>query len=96
MISTDLKLNPYGFQEPKVHIPIDKRSVEVFIVPGVVFDMSGHRIGYGQGWYDALLKGTDAIKIGLCFQSQIIDKVPAEEHDIPMDYIITERGVFRC
>lgn len=78
------------------HAPIPTASYDVIIVPVVAFDNSCHRIGYGGGWYDQFLKDQpEAIKIGLAFEVQKVNKVPAESHDIPLDMIITEGQVYR-
>jgi len=74
-------------------------EVEMIIVPGVVFDLHGHRIGYGGGYYDRMLesigqnKGTKACLIGVCFECQLVDTIPIEKHDMPVSRIITEERV---
>ena len=83
----------YGILEPKDPKP---STADLFIVPGSVFDPNGHRIGYGKGYYDRLLSQTNAIKIGLAYDSQIIDKIPAENHDVKLNIIITEKQIVRC
>lgn len=61
------------------------------LVPGVGFDLSGARLGRGKGFYDRYLEGEDdALRIGLAWSKQIVDKVPVESHDCHMDFIITE------
>jgi len=68
------------------------------IVPGVVFDSKGNRLGRGEGWYDRLLKqiGRNAIFLGLAYQFQIVDEVPVDPWDQSVDYVITERRVIDC
>jgi 5-formyltetrahydrofolate cyclo-ligase len=89
----DLELGSYGILEPKKE-KIKKTSfeeIEIIIVPGVGFDKKGNRIGHGKGYYDKLLKKSkNAFHIGLAFEYQIIDKIPVDSHDIPVDMIITE------
>jgi len=66
-------------------------------VPRIVFDMEGHRIGYGFGYYDKFLrKVPKAVKVGLCFDFQVAGKIPHEEHDAPVDFIETEERTFEC
>jgi 5-formyltetrahydrofolate cyclo-ligase len=66
-------------------------------VPGIGFDIFGNRIGHGLGYYDDLLKRSEkSINIGLSFESQIIDNIPTDENDIPVDYIITEERTIKC
>lgn len=69
---------------------------DLIVVPGVVFDLHGHRIGYGKGFYDRFLQhpGRKAHLIGLCHDFQLIDgPIPAEEHDVCMECIVTDRRV---
>lgn len=70
--------------------------IEVAVIPGVVFDRNGHRLGYGGGFYDRFLAGSasQAIRIGLAFSSQLVERIPALPHDVPMDLVITEQEVF--
>lgn len=64
-------------------------EIDLVIVPGVAFDAGGGRMGRGKGYYDRLLRGCGAYKIGVCFDFQIVDDVPKDEHDVPMDEIIS-------
>ena len=64
------------------------------MVPGVAFSpKTGVRIGYGKGFFDRFLKDFKGIKIGLSFEIQLVDDIPANEEDIAMDAIITEKRV---
>ena len=59
------------------------KNIDLVLVPGIVFDKEGHRIGYGFGYYDKFLKKVPkAIKLGLTFDFQVIDKIPREMHDL--------------
>jgi len=69
-------------------------AIDLYIIPGVAFDKQGNRLGRGGGFYDKLLFGKNSFKIGLAFEIQIVDTVPHEAHDIPMDFVVTERGVY--
>jgi len=74
-----------------------KRNIDLILVPGVAFDKNGSRIGFGKGYYDKFLKKfTNSIKIALAFEEQIVDFVPCERHDKPVDMIITEKRIIRC
>lgn len=70
------------------------RSVGLFIIPVVAFDKSGNRLGRGGGYYDTLLEGIKTPKIGLAYAIQMVDKVPMTKYDVPMDMVITERGIY--
>ncbi len=62
---------------------------DLIIVAGLAFDIAGGRVGYGGGYYDTFLaEQEEALKIGVCFPFQIIEKVPVEPHDIKMDLIL--------
>jgi 5-formyltetrahydrofolate cyclo-ligase len=65
-------------------------EVDLVIVPGVAFDVQGHRLGRGRGYYDRFLPSTRARKIGVAFRLQMVDAVPADEWDVVMDEVITE------
>ena len=61
------------------------------VVPGVAFDRKGKRLGRGKGFYDRFLKSTNATKVGVGYEFQLIDEVPSEPHDISMDIIVTQK-----
>ncbi|WP_278287518.1 5-formyltetrahydrofolate cyclo-ligase [Ruminiclostridium josui] len=67
-------------------------SIDVVIVPGCAFDLHKNRMGYGAGYYDRFLNliSDSCLKVGVAFDFQIMDEIPWDEHDIPMDIIITE------
>jgi 5-formyltetrahydrofolate cyclo-ligase len=68
------------------------------LVPGLAFDADGHRLGYGLGYYDrtitALREAGDLLAIGVAYAAQLIEAVPREDHDQPLDLIVTENGIF--
>lgn len=67
---------------------------DIVILPGLAFDLDLHRLGYGKGYYDrALKKLPNAIRIGICFDCQIIDKTPRHEHDERLHIIVTEKRI---
>lgn len=88
-----LEKNKYGILEPKDDNQIiNKNDIDLVILPGVAFDISGSRIGYGGGYYDKYLMDIkDSIpKVALAYDFQLLEDIPVEEHDIKADYIITE------
>lgn len=95
---SDLIISTYGILEPKKEkisaVPLNQ--IEVIIVPGVVFDEKGHRIGQGGGYYDWLLSHTKATSIALAFEFQIQNAIPTETHDQKVDFIVTEKRVISC
>lgn len=95
--NTDFVKGKFGVREPVGAIPVQRyKSIGLALVPGIAFDLSGHRIGFGGGHFDRLLKKMRCIKIGLAYEFQIIDKVPTHKYDIPVDYVITEKRVIKC
>lgn len=91
-IGNELVANKFGILEP---LPIAKQvQPNVVLVPMLAFDRAKHRLGYGGGYYDKFLHNLPALKIGVAFAAQEIEQVPAELHDIALDIIVTESGVF--
>ncbi|MDL4841544.1 5-formyltetrahydrofolate cyclo-ligase [Aquibacillus rhizosphaerae] len=86
-----------GFSNLHEPIPDDNRKInkdkiDVMIVPGLVFDRKGYRIGYGGGYYDRYLNNFKGITLSLACSFQIVDTVPREPFDIPVNYLISEYG----
>ena len=88
-----LKQGAFGIWEPGDTRETDPGSIDWIIVPGVAFDKKMNRLGRGKGYYDKLLVQTSATKIGICYGLQLFDEIPAEPHDIKMDFIITENNI---
>ncbi|MCL1980237.1 MAG: 5-formyltetrahydrofolate cyclo-ligase [Proteobacteria bacterium] len=91
----DLAPGFQGIPEPLPHLVHTRRIspalIGAAVIPGAVFDRHGHRLGYGMGFYDRfLIRAPQAIRIGLAFSSQLVERLPVFEHDIPMDMIVTE------
>ncbi|MBQ6149196.1 MAG: 5-formyltetrahydrofolate cyclo-ligase [Oscillospiraceae bacterium] len=88
-------INRLGIKEPdpQYGIRIDKNELDVIIVPLVGFDDKRNRLGHGGGYYDRFLKDCKALKIGVAFAAQKLDQVPADENDVALDMIITEKEV---
>lgn len=85
----DLTPGSFGIPEPcgKVFDKYDR--IDVAVIPGMAFDIEGNRLGRGKGYYDRFLKcNRSTYKIGLCFDFQFMDRIPAYKHDIRMDCVI--------
>ena len=92
----DLSIGEHGVLEP-TNKEEYKAGIDLIIIPGVAFDKTGSRIGFGKGYYDKFLKDYDNThKVALAFEEQIVDNVPSEEHDQKVDIIITEKRIIRC
>lgn len=85
----------YGIFENSMSTTIIDK-IDLLIIPGITFDLKGYRIGYGKGYYDRFLSlGKSKCIMGLSYESQIINEIPNNEHDIPVDIIITEKKIIR-
>tara|TARA_Y100000310_G_scaffold345402_1_gene464530 strand:- start:38405 stop:38944 length:540 start_codon:yes stop_codon:yes gene_type:complete len=71
-------------------------DVDLALIPGICFSKEGGRIGYGKGHFDKLLKSLKCVKVGIGYDLQVIDAFDLEDHDVDMDYLITENGVIKC
>ena len=76
---------------------LEPSELDLIIVPGVAFDKTGRRLGMGAGYYDRfLLRANKAELIGAAWAAQILETVPTDEHDKPVNYLLTEEGIFPC
>lgn len=88
----------YGIRQPEV-IPEDvvlKEDINLVLVPGLAFDLSRNRLGYGKGYYDRWLKDIPLCKtVGLAYDFQITNNLPAGKHDLPIGTIVTEQRIIQ-
>ena len=90
-----LELGAFHIEEPTGNNTVPAEDIELVIVPAVAYDRSGNRLGRGKGFYDRLLATTKATKVGVGYEFQIVDEIPAEPHDVKMDMVITQKTVIR-
>ncbi len=94
----DLVVGKFGVSEPLATCPPPKKAPEVVIAPGLAFDLAGGRLGRGAGFYDRFVaklrrENPGAVRvIGVCFGVQVVERVPREPFDEPMDEVWTEAG----
>lgn len=81
--------------DERVERRVDKSEIDLIIVPGVVFDRRGFRIGFGGGYYDRFLQDFPNLTLSLCSEKQLVNEIPNESYDIPVQWIITEKGCFQ-
>ena len=90
----DLQKGLFGIWEPDPDRArlADPREADLVLVPGLLFDKKNNRLGRGLGFYDRFLKrlSRKVIKIGLAFSFQVVESIPAEAHDIPVDLVLTD------
>ncbi|MDE6098535.1 MAG: 5-formyltetrahydrofolate cyclo-ligase [Muribaculaceae bacterium] len=92
-----LHLGAFNIEEPDGDTPLpDLDIIEMVVVPGVAFDRRGNRIGRGKGYYDRLLSNLKALTVGVAYDFQLIDEIDSEEHDVRVNYIITDRHIIAC
>ncbi len=96
---SELSLGDLGIPEPPFFkarsLSLDE--VDIIVIPGVAFDYSGNRLGYGGGYYDMLLaqRQKKIPIVALAYEEQLVDKIPSETHDIRIDMIITDKRLIR-
>lgn len=92
----DLTPGMYGIKEPKADLPIfapsDAEHV-ICVLPAIVYDEMGYRLGYGKGYYDRFLSGFRGAKAGLIYSEYILENIPHGKFDLKSDFVITEKGV---
>ena len=88
---------PFGVREPDPASWEESSpgQIDLALIPGLAFDRSGGRLGWGKGYYDRLLGDPSfrGLKAGICQEERILPSIPMEPHDVPMDLILTEQSV---
>jgi 5-formyltetrahydrofolate cyclo-ligase len=92
-LDADVSAGAWGISEPRENNPVALASVDLIIVPGLAFDERGNRLGYGAGFYDKLLASCTTTTAALAYEVQIVPNVPAAEHDVPIQKIVTEKRI---
>ena len=107
-LKKELTKGSFGIREPKKEFRrrVNQKEIDLVVVPGVVFDKRGGRLGYGRGYYDRFLRSKSISSrmsrshqcalIGLAFDLQIARKIPLVEEDVKVDKIVTESGMVNC
>lgn len=94
-----LERHRFGHLEPPAGAPtVTPETVDVLLVPGLVFDQRGFRLGYGRGFYDRLIPQLrpDARAVGIAMRELVVPELPTEPHDARVGHIATELGVLRA
>ena len=90
----DLEKGSFSIMEPKAECPIwvpTATDKAICVIPGVIFDINGHRVGYGKGYYDRYLSDKSVQKIGVVYDEFIRKDLPHGRYDLTVDLIITEK-----
>ena len=89
----DLQKGNFDILEPTTQE--HQGDIDIMFVPGVAFDKHGTRLGYGAGYYDRFLQqNPSSLKIGVCYHDAILESIPKEDHDIVMDFVLSEHGLY--
>lgn len=88
----DIEIGNFSVMEPKERCPVVEK-LDMILVPAIALTHEGYRLGYGFGFYDKYLNGKKMPKISLSYAKQVVKLFPHDNHDIKVDYIITEDGV---
>jgi len=88
----DLVPGSFGVMEPRGDQLVPIEELSLVVVPGVAFDLSGHRLGYGRGFYDRALAACreDCVKVGFAYDAQLLAKLPSAIHDQTLSTLMTE------
>jgi 5-formyltetrahydrofolate cyclo-ligase len=88
-------IGAFGIPEPATSKYVDFREIDLFLVPGVAFDKSGYRLGYGKGFYDRLIsKHAQILTLGICYNDFLLKGLQVEPWDTRVNYMVTDQGVF--
>ena len=90
----ELRRGKYGIMEPLGGEPIAPEALDLILLPGAAFDRGGGRLGRGGGFYDRYLASTHALTVGLAFELQLMNAVPRDAHDLPVQMVVTEAQIY--
>ena len=90
---TPLQPGALGILEPQDSPPVSCEALDLLLIPGVGFDESGFRLGFGKGYFDRFLRSCKAFRMGLAYEAQLTPALPVSSWDVPMDCIITEKRI---
>ncbi len=89
---SDLVPDKFGIPSAREGAPnVSEKDIDFVIAPGVAFDLNGRRLGRGGGYYDRFLSKLSAFTVGICHPCQLMSNLEVEEHDIPVDLVITSQ-----
>jgi 5-formyltetrahydrofolate cyclo-ligase len=95
-LAEDCRPGAFGIWEPKLSMPaVGESEIDLFVIPGAAFDLSGARLGWGKGYFDQYLAGIGqpSMKAALAYEVQVCPALPVQEHDVCMNVLMTEKRV---
>jgi 5-formyltetrahydrofolate cyclo-ligase len=87
LVGQGFRRGQWGIREPDGPA-VDPDSIDLVVVPGVAFTLSGDRLGHGKAYYDRFLSGLRAATVGACFSEQVVDELPVEAHDVRLGVVL--------
>ncbi len=89
--------HPFGMLEPSADLPeVSPAEVQLVLTPGLAYDRRGWRLGYGGGYFDRFLQNFDGVSLGVVYAALFLKSLPHGKFDVPLDWVVTEEGIFAC
>ncbi len=86
----------FGLRQPPASTPtVSADAPDLAVILGLAFDREGYRLGYGAGYFDRFLASRSLLALGLCYDCQLVECLPREQHDVPMTVVATESATVR-
>ncbi len=87
----------FGLKEPKPELTkaCEPKNIQLLVIPGLLFDENGYRIGFGGGYYDRFLQQYENQTVSLAYSIQLVEKLPVEPFDLPVETLITDKKILR-
>lgn len=97
-LETEMETGNHGLRNPSTGVPVPFEEIDLVLTPGLGFDRQGNRLGRGGAYYDRFFKtpGLHAERWALSFSVQILEQIPADEKDVPVNAIVTENEIISC
>jgi 5-formyltetrahydrofolate cyclo-ligase len=97
-LETGVETGRNGLRNPTGGVPVPFEDIDLVLTPGLGFDRSGNRLGRGGAYYDRFFRSPTlrAARWALSFSLQVLDRIPVNEEDVPVDAIVTETGIYPC
>jgi len=94
-LNSNLIVGRFGIKEPSISNPFASDDIDLLLVPGILFDINGYRIGYGYGYYDNFIakKNKSTVSVGLAYECQICVEIPRSNYDQKVNILVTEKRV---
>ncbi len=96
LVRSPYELDPgkFGILEPSIQAPASEGPWDLILVPGLAFDRCGGRLGRGRGYYDRFLaQHPETVRVGICFDEQVVQELPLEPHDLRLNALVTPSGI---